>query len=149
MIRIQYGIIYVLVSVDNTIPVAFTAYISESRVYDNQDIVIFDAIETNIGNHFQLATNTFLCPYDGLYAFQISLLTDNTRVMHVALMLETRSVSFVYGNSAHYHQGTNLVIIECSSAERVWVMSVGNNQGVCGNEYNHHSSFSGFLLHKY
>ena len=58
---------------DNNEIVGFTAWPSQDRDYVEDDLVLFENAEINIGGHFQ--NNIFICPYNGTYRFGMHIIT--------------------------------------------------------------------------
>ena len=57
---------------DSTGPVAFTAWANTSSPtsYNDGDIIALNEVLTNAGGHYNAATSSFICPYDGIYLFE-------------------------------------------------------------------------------
>ena len=66
--------------------VAFTSYASVPRYYDDQDIILFDSIITNIGNHYSVATSNFVCPFNGVYSISVSFYSGISGYLYIDIM---------------------------------------------------------------
>ena len=52
--------------------VGFSAYSTVTRTFDDEDIVIFDEVLSNFGQYFDLESNIFVCPFNGIYWLSVS-----------------------------------------------------------------------------
>ena len=147
-IKITKRLYNLFLTENTTAAVAFLAYADSIRDYNTDDIVIFDQVVTNIGNSYNPTTSQFVCPFDGVYSFSTTTLSNNDNSMVGVLMREAQgmatSYSFVIGHSV---QGSITATFECARGERVWVKGAWDNMMMFGNTYEMYSVFSGFLLH--
>ena len=148
------NIIYI--SDDDNAYVAFTAIATNARDYTAGNVVIFDKSITNIGNHYNSDTSNFICPFDGIYSFSVSIYAGNGRDdMNIHLMRNDELIigGYAYDNGYDNEVISNSmisVVFECNITQVVWVR--------CGDYSNHMisyqshdmaSHFTGFLLHRY
>ena len=107
--------------------VAFTAYATTFREYDNGDVIIFDHIITNVGNHFSAATNKFTCPRRGLYLFSLTLYLSD--IIYGAIMLNGNEIGEVRGTSGvsvgglrgGANQNSITTTVVCEANQMVWI----------------------------
>ena len=134
--------------------VAFTSYASVPRYYDDQDIILFDSIITNIGNHYNAATSNFVCPFHGVYSISVSFYSGISGYLYIDIM---RDDELIISGYADYEptdapilrtHGMISVVIECNIGQLVWVRCGGNNDYMAGGG-NIKSHFTGFLLHRF
>ena len=58
--------------------VGFTAYYTAYEVdYNLDDIIILDSVASNIGGYYQLSSSQFICPVNGMYAFNSCIKTGS------------------------------------------------------------------------
>ena len=99
--KINFGIIHIVqysTTDDMDTTVAFTAYATAYRTYGHEDIIIFDRVITNIGNHYSVATDKFVCPRRCLYLFSLILYRhyDGTESVDGAIMLDGNAIGEIY-----------------------------------------------------
>ena len=127
---------------------AFTASIGSTHSYDTGDVIIFDQIVTNVGNHYHPNTSTYVCPLKGLYVFSVSVLNTVSNHMKVNLMRENTHLGSGYSHVGDHNQGALSVVAECERGERVWVRCYGSSYAYVHQSYDW-NIFSGFALHYY
>ena len=124
---------------------AFTVALKSTTYFDANNILTFDDIITNIGEHFSNYTSVFLCPYTGIYSFFLAI-TDDNELVHAWIMLENELI--VQSRSTNNDvddQGSNMAVIECHRGQRVWVQVT--DEGYLRGSRD--TTFSGFLIHVY
>ena len=113
----QFRYVDIFVSEDDTGPIAFSAHASQDRDYNDDDVVIFDEIVTNINGAFQANNSVFLCPVDGLYAFSAHVLSTSGHKMRASVC---RKNSYKAGFKTDSMDqlvlnGLNFVILVCNA----------------------------------
>ena len=131
-------------------PIGFTAFATVTRNYDDEDIVLFDGIASNVGNTYNADSSIFICPKGGLYTFGISILTDLNDWMNVRLVVEQTSLVRLLVSTLpdDYNTGSTSTVTECQKGDKVWIRSLSDNTGMWGGS-SQPSVFWGFLLHEY
>ena len=139
---------YHLFSEDISGPVGFTAYAEDWRSYQEDDLVLFESVVTNLGAHYNPVTSTFLCPYDGVYLFSVSFNANSNYRMRASII---RNSSYLADALAYTNENPNhasaLVITDCSPGSKVWVRSYNDNNYMTADPRT--ALFSGYLLHRY
>ena len=98
---------------------AFTAYPTSVHYYDAGDVIIFDAVEINIGGYFQTDTSMSTCAHHGVYLFSWTLSTYFDNRMSADIYIDNESKYFqTYTDTADYQSQSMTVIIECNSNEK-------------------------------
>ncbi|XP_022088379.1 collagen alpha-1(X) chain-like [Acanthaster planci] len=126
--------------------VAFSAY-RTTQVTGNGDVIIFDNIETNLGDGYNSQSGVFTCSMPGAYFFTTSLHRIASTVRpHVQLKKNGRLVFSIYDTGDNnYHQSSNSAVINLALGDRVWLEFGSNNRGIYS-DANRYSFFSGFLI---
>ena len=130
--------------------VGFTAYFTDGHVlYDSNDIIIFDLVESNVGGYYQTSSSQFICPVHGLYAFSLHVLSGLWDVFAGQVMNESSLLGSVYGDGRDGFQngGSNLVVTVCNKGDRVWVRSQSDRNLIYG-DADRECTFSGFLVYE-
>ena len=140
---------YLLLDDHQTAPVGFTAYATVERQYDFGDLVIFDAISTNIGNYYNADTSIFTCPCNGLYMFSFSfnVYIDSSH-MYADIMIASQNVAGAFGVN-RYSSASALAVTECDVGQTVWVQCTADYSYMDGHNIHPTSHFSGVLLQAY
>ncbi|XP_022082647.1 uncharacterized protein LOC110974963 [Acanthaster planci] len=129
--------------------VAFSASLGIRFEGDQGDNIVFNEVETNVGDDYDAQTGVFTCSVSGVYFFTVSLtsLASTTRPW-ADLKKNGYRILGVYDNHAGYHhQPSNAVVTVLGVGDRVWLEFRNNGAGVDGNN-NKLSQFSGFLIHE-
>lgn len=129
--------------------VAFSAYLLKdlTKVLNFQ-IIIFDEVQTNIGDSYNGKTGIFVCKIPGVYVFHWATTNKDRTYMDTHLVVnggeKCRAFSDA-GDHSDYTVATNTVISELKFGDQVWIR--------CGDWHNGHiagakrTSFSGWLLY--
>ena len=128
--------------------VGFTAYCETSVTYYSNDIVVFGAVESNVGEYYQTSSSQFICPVDGLYAFSLNILTVYGEYFSGKIMREALTLVTVDADPIDVNNGvSNFVVSVCNKGERVWVSCYNSISGLFGNG-NRYTTFSGYLINR-
>ncbi|XP_045211430.2 collagen alpha-2(VIII) chain-like [Mercenaria mercenaria] len=129
--------------------VAFTAGLSRSILhapaYHN---IIFDRVETNIGNGYDSLTGVFTAPVSGTYVFYTSILVYNGREVFCRIVVNGVNMANTYGRGTdnRLDQGSQAVIVQLQKGHQVAVQNKVDDDAIFGNQ-DIYTTFSGFLLH--
>ena len=127
--------------------VGFTAYVKESRRYELGELVLFENVISNYGGHYQSDQSVFICPYSASYIFFVSVTSMvGPRSIYVDVKLNDMPIARALADNQddEYSNGSNMVVIQCTEGDKVWVESIDNHEEIAGGML---STFSGFLLH--
>lgn len=126
--------------------ISFTAFSTEVRTYDADDVVQFDGIVVNDGGFFNSSTGYFTCPYTGYYLFSVSILAQTTFTMGVDIRVNgTLLVGAYASDTVTYGQAAATTIAKCEAGQMVWVRSRVNGNTMNGSSARY-SRFTGALL---
>ena len=130
-------------------PVAFHAYAvfsdSRSREFNSGNIIPFEGILLNEGNHFSSTSSRFVCPFEGIYLFAVSAYSDVNHYMHASIVHENDEQTQMFADDGEPDQGAVTAVIRCNRGERVFVQCKGLSVMYAHVKRN---SFSGVLLYK-
>ena len=137
-----------------TDPVGFSAYAASSATYSWIDFIQFNETLTNVGGAYNHTHSIFTCPYTGLYAFQVHLMTEPgdeapARFMkngyaQIGLRVDDLSEQV----DAMRNSASTSMIIECNAGDVMWVQA-NALATIYSSQDNKESSFSGFLIARY
>ena len=128
---------------------AFTYRLSADTALQVEELVPFDVELTNQGGHYQTDNSIFICPYDGVYAFAVHILTVHEEFASCDLMIDgTVYVNAWADEYNSFTHSSNMVVHWCSAGSQVYVQASGYNGAVIQVRSNIFSSFSGFLLQR-
>ena len=123
--------------------VAFFATMETKVSVSAKSTIIFDSVITNIGFGYNIDDGIFAAPYDGVYQFSATMMTDYKGKIWAYFTLNGKRIAFIYGYADQGHdQGANTVILKLSKGDRVCVVNHSASV-IFGDGY---SSFSGNLL---
>ena len=132
-------------------PVAFTAYsdLGFGTRYVTGQQVIYDKVHTNSGGHYNQYTSTFICPYDGIYVFSLSILADFDERLDLSINRNDDVIAFAWAYTSpqyeRYEAASAHVTSECTRGDVIWVKSETNGGMFADQRVN---TFTGFLLQK-
>ena len=109
--------------------------------------MIFDAVVTNLGDFYNPNVGIFICPYNGLYLFHVTLSTFIGELASGAIVKDgTHLAQAISTSNYDWDQGSITVMVECSAFESVWIECIHENSDLRGDKY---SMFSGVLITQY
>ena len=110
--------------------------------------MIFDGVVTNIGNAYSTATNTFTCPYDGLYVFHLTLASSAPGEFCIAEIdfNGARRAAVQAGAVAGAEmQSANTVYLEAQAGDTVFI-EIYNSGNSCSGGDADYTTFSGNFI---
>ena len=128
---------------------AFYAYMS----HDEPDpgahhLLIYDVIQTNVGNAYNQFTGIFTVPQDGVYSFTWStrVACHNAHTTELVVNTKVLGSTYVY---CGYNTVTGHVITTASKGQAVYVRTheTAGGAGAIKSDQFGRSAFSGFLIH--
>ncbi|XP_060581502.1 complement C1q-like protein 4 [Ruditapes philippinarum] len=133
---------------ENEVTVAFTAGLTKRALHvgAHQNIV-FDHVETNVGNGYNPHHGVFTAPVPGLYVFYTSVLADNDREVWCELIVNGAIKASVYarGTDGRHDQGSQALVIQLKQGDDIAVQNVAADDAIYGDP-TIYSTFTGFLL---
>ena len=118
----------------------------EPKQDPTSDTVLFNKIEANVGNHYNVTTGKFLCDKAGIYYFSAALFSKQNEYCFIrkngSSVLVVSENKYVNGTSISYvfYPGTSVVVY----------LNLGDVMDLGGCTHaetlNQQSSFAGFLL---
>ncbi|XP_053379901.1 heavy metal-binding protein HIP-like [Mercenaria mercenaria] len=130
--------------------VAFTAGLSHSILHagEHQNIV-FDHVETNVGNAYNPHHGVFLAPVTGTYLFYTSVMAESNREIWCQIVVNgvKKVTAYARGTDARFDQGSQAVIVHLQKGDDVAVQNYLADDGIFSNP-DIWTSFSGLLLYQ-
>ena len=140
-----------VVSGDDNDYVAFTACASMNRYYEEDDIVLFDSVITNTGNHYSPNTSAFVCPYDGIFSFSVSFYSGFGKNLYLDIMRDDQQIIRGLADDDDDYDLTHAVstvVIECNAGQLVWARCGSYTDFMYGDGART-SHFTGFAIHRF
>ena len=128
-------------------PVGFSAYTTQERYYNDDDIVLFDGVSSNFGGYFNLETSIFVCPYWGVYWFSVTCRGGTSNCNALITVDGSYKAQTIGASSESINQSAVSIVVECRVGQSVWIQNNGDNRFY--NKVDKTNVFSGYLLHKY
>nr|ABF00124.1 sialic acid binding lectin [Helix pomatia] len=126
--------------------IAFSAAIDREQTFDANQVVIYDIVITNHGNAYDNSTGLFTAPVDGMYSFQLNLLTIKEKEGWLELVHNGQLKVSVYAKQdSTYDSSSNSVIIKMKEGDRVNVRA-HKKSGLFGRDDELYNTFSGHFL---
>ena len=130
--------------------VAFFAYFSSNhKVSDAANILVFDAVITNVGNAYHSHSGTFIAPRSGLYVFTWIIRQSGANYHTTELLVNNKIVNAIHLNpgNAIDGTGTGTVVVHVNQGDDVLVRTGSNhNNGYIYSDEFGRSSFAGWIL---
>ncbi|XP_025114338.1 complement C1q tumor necrosis factor-related protein 4-like [Pomacea canaliculata] len=128
--------------------VAFTVHFSQHSVSVGlHSTLVFDTVVTNIGNAYDSRSGLFTSPYDGVYVFFLTAMSENSHgVIQLALRKGDTELAVTWGDGQNdpNDQETAHVLVPLKAGDRVWVSHKDGDTELYGGPW---STFSGWLVH--
>ncbi|CAG2254699.1 unnamed protein product [Mytilus edulis] len=121
---------------------AFTASLSAPKSVGKHEILKFDKVWTNNGNHYNPSTGIFQAPKEGLYQVSATVMSAHGKDIFVKLWQnETKMVGLFPGTG--YSEATINMVLHLKKGDKVTVRGEGGNLHSSSHYY---STFSAFLI---
>ncbi|XP_045206771.2 complement C1q tumor necrosis factor-related protein 3-like [Mercenaria mercenaria] len=132
----------------NKATVAFTAGLT--HIFDHAGVrqnIVFDHVETNLGNGYNPHHGVFTAPVSGLYVFYSSILADMDREVWCRIVVNGNNKASVNarGTNGRYDQGSQAIDVQLQQGDDVSVQNAAADDSIYG-DAKIYSTFSGFLL---
>ena len=112
----------------------------------SQGTIVYDVVNTNIGNAYDPRSGLFTAPVSGTYVFFTNCMATYSTSEGAYIKVEGNSVAGCYSwqpPSTATKQGAALAAVHVQAGQKVWVQLYENAESVRGGTWN---SFSGFLV---
>ena len=132
--------------------VGFSAYLTTAANPDTGEILVFDQVEYNEGDHCSTTKGTFTCPQSGVYFFTATLFTFlNEELISYEIRVAGKHVAGMLCSSSTYGSDRvmcgNSVVVKCSAQKTVHVECSEKTVPVYGFLWDQLTTFSGLLIH--
>ena len=143
-------IFYDCLPLDVTGPVGFTVKVPIGYNTVENEVVAFTQVLSNFGGHFNPNISSFMCPYDGVYMFSMTIATFNSYV-RVWLFRNTEFLAaanpddnYSGANDFEFHSPT--IVVGCSAGDVIWAEA--QNYGYI-ESYDDATLLTGALLYRF
>ena len=117
-------------------------------MFNENDIIVFNEVLTNAGGHYNAATSSFICPWDGIYLISANIEGFFGANIDVDLMRNDVMLARMYLDdiSSAYNRGSTTIVTECDRGDVVWVRagSTGTLSAI-----DLRNIFTGHILHRF
>ncbi|TFK07653.1 pendrin [Platysternon megacephalum] len=124
-------------------------YVGLKSPHEGYEVLKFDDVVTNLGNHYEPATGKFSCQVRGIYFFTYHILMrggDGTSMWaDLCKNGQVRASAIAQDADQNYDYASNSVVLHLDSGDEVYVKLDGGKAH--GGNNNKYSTFSGFLLY--
>lgn len=128
--------------------IAFYAQLTENLTHlGKHQIIIFDAVVTNIGNPYNKNIGVFTTPVSGIYVFTWT----STNIYHSFMNTEIMKNGVVFGHAMsdamdhdNYDVASSTVVLQLLVGDTVWIRTGTWHNGHIAGSYL--STFSGWLI---
>ncbi|XP_045176575.2 complement C1q-like protein 4 [Mercenaria mercenaria] len=129
--------------------VAFSAYLTgDMTSVPSHRIIIFNEVQTNVGDAYNGKTGIFVCRIPGVYVFYWVTTNKNRNYMDSELVVNGNERSHAFSDSGDhddYSVASNVVTTELRFGDQVWIRSGTWHNGNLAGERR--TSFSGWILY--
>jgi hypothetical protein len=129
--------------------VAFHANVNGHVGLNDNEMIRFDQVLTNLGSAYDDKIGTFQCPTPGYYVFFVNFLVFAQKRLEAMIVKNGNLIQHVYAGTSDVGigPGSNMVIVQLQQGDRVWVK--------VHDKYHHTGdlldgpwcTFNGFLLY--
>ncbi|XP_030642776.1 complement C1q-like protein 2 [Chanos chanos] len=129
------------------IKIAF--YVGLKNPHEGYEVLRFDDVVTNLGNHYDPSTGKFTCQVSGIYFFTYHVLMrggDGTSMWaDLCKNGQVRASAIAQDADQNYDYASNSVVLHLDSGDEIYVKLDGGKAH--GGNNNKYSTFSGFILY--
>ncbi|KAG7263853.1 hypothetical protein CRUP_022467, partial [Coryphaenoides rupestris] len=124
-------------------------YVGLKNPHEGYEVLRFDDVVTNLGNHYDPTTGKFSCQASGIYYFTYHVLMrggDGTSMWaDLCKNGQVRASAIAQDADQNYDYASNSVVLHLDSGDEIYVKLDGGKAH--GGNNNKYSTFSGFLLY--
>ncbi|XP_028993681.1 complement C1q-like protein 2 [Betta splendens] len=124
-------------------------YVGLKNPHEGYEVLRFDDVITNLGNHYDSTTGKFTCQVSGMYYFTYHVLMrggDGTSMWaDLCKNGQVRASAIAQDADQNYDYASNSVVLHLDSGDEIYVKLDGGKAH--GGNNNKYSTFSGFLLY--
>ncbi|MBN3326828.1 C1QL2 protein, partial [Atractosteus spatula] len=124
-------------------------YVGLKNPHEGYEVLKFDDVVTNLGNHYDPATGKFTCQVSGIYFFTYHVLMrggDGTSMWaDLCKNGQVRASAIAQDADQNYDYASNSVVLHLDSGDEIYVKLDGGKAH--GGNNNKYSTFSGFILY--
>uniref|UniRef100_A0A8C5DK61 C1q domain-containing protein n=1 Tax=Gouania willdenowi TaxID=441366 RepID=A0A8C5DK61_GOUWI len=132
---------------NNDYRIAF--YVGLKNPHEGYEVLKFDDVITNLGNHYDSSTGKFTCHVSGMYFFTYHVLMrggDGTSMWaDLCKNGQVRASAIAQDADQNYDYASNSAVLHLDSGDEVYVKLDGGKAH--GGNNNKYSTFSGFILY--
>ncbi|KAA0716154.1 Complement C1q-like protein 2 C1q and tumor necrosis factor-related protein 10 [Triplophysa tibetana] len=123
-------------------------YVGLKNPHEGYEVLRFDDVVTNVGNHYDLTTGKFTCQVSGIYYFTYHVLMrggDGTSMWaDLCKNGQVRASAIAQDADQNYDYASNSAVLHLDSGDEIYVKLDGGKAH--GGNNNKYSTFSGFIL---
>nr|CBX41679.1 putative C1q domain containing protein MgC1q30 [Mytilus galloprovincialis] len=123
---------------------AFFAFLRSDLTSSGTQVIKFQDVRINVGNHYNPTTGMFTAPRPGIYQISCTIVGFKTSVFWYQITVN--GSPYTLGNTSRgdsWNSQTSTVLIDLKKGDRVYVEHRGGSQTVHANTNTY---FSGYLL---
>ncbi|XP_073503668.1 complement C1q-like protein 2 isoform X2 [Phyllobates terribilis] len=124
-------------------------YVGLKSPHEGYELLKFDDVVTNVGNHYDPSTGKFTCQVPGIYYFTYHILMrggDGTSMWaDLCKNGQVRASAIAQDADQNYDYASNSVVLHLDSGDEIYVKLDGGKAH--GGNNNKYSTFSGFILY--
>ncbi|EPQ16891.1 Complement C1q-like protein 3 [Myotis brandtii] len=124
-------------------------YAGLKRQHEGYEVLKFDDVVTNLGNHYDPTTGKFTCSIPGIYFFTYHVLMrggDGTSMWaDLCKNNQVRASAIAQDADQNYDYASNSVVLHLEPGDEVYIKLDGGKAH--GGNNNKYSTFSGFIIY--
>ncbi|XP_052105931.1 complement C1q-like protein 3 [Mytilus californianus] len=124
---------------------AFTASLSYTKNINDKEIVKFEKVWTNNGNHYDPNTGIFIASREGLYHVSTTVMSVEGKTVYANIWQnETRTVGLYPGTG--YSEATANIVLHLKKGDKLTVRGGDSNHSYLYSSEGHYIMFSAYLI---